>query len=187
MDFEKNFNSGRSYGTSGGSSKGGRRSFDHNSSTGGNNKYGRHNNTVGGGNFSDSRGKSDRPKTRKLPDLLTGVLKWFNPEKGFGFIARDDGKPDVFVHLTGFPESVRNSDPRKMKSTIKEGRAVSFHLEIATRYVGGEYKDRTSAVDVEFTSYNANNNDNDNDNDESEDESGYDSSDTYDSKTTIEN
>ncbi|MCW2580807.1 MAG: cold-shock DNA-binding domain protein, partial [Blastococcus sp.] len=29
--------------------------------------------------------------------MPTGKVKWFNPEKGFGFLAREDG-PDVFVH-----------------------------------------------------------------------------------------
>ena len=52
-------------------------------------------------------------------DKETGIVKWFNEEKGFGFIARQSGE-DVFVHFTAI-----NMEGRR---TLLEGQNVSFEV-----------------------------------------------------------
>ena len=49
-----------------------------------------------------------------------GVVKWFNGEKGYGFIARDNGEKDVFVHFTAI-----NSEGFR---TLREGQRVEFEV-----------------------------------------------------------
>jgi CspA family cold shock protein len=51
----------------------------------------------------------------------TGTVKWFNDEKGFGFIASDDGGRDLFVHHSSI-----NSDGYR---SLAEGSKVSFEEE----------------------------------------------------------
>jgi cold shock protein len=53
--------------------------------------------------------------------MATGVVKWFNPTKGFGFIQPDDGGPDVFVHISAVERSSLGS--------ITEGQKLSYELE----------------------------------------------------------
>ncbi|WP_328622340.1 cold-shock protein [Streptomyces sp. NBC_00354] len=55
--------------------------------------------------------------------MATGTVKWFNSEKGFGFIQQDNGGPDVFVHFsaiqgTGFKELQEND---KVEYDVTQG------------------------------------------------------------------
>jgi cold shock protein len=51
--------------------------------------------------------------------MATGTVKWFNNEKGYGFIARDSG-PDVFVHHSAIQMQGYKS--------LQEGQAVEFEI-----------------------------------------------------------
>lgn len=53
--------------------------------------------------------------------MATGIVKWFNGEKGFGFIAPDDGSDDVFVHFSAIQS--------KGFRTLEEGDKVEYDVE----------------------------------------------------------
>ena len=53
--------------------------------------------------------------------MATGTVKWFNSEKGFGFISQADGAPDVFVHHT----AIQMNGWR----TLEEGQTVEFDVQ----------------------------------------------------------
>lgn len=61
---------------------------------------------------------------------LTGTVKFFNSNKGFGFIAPDGGGSDIFVHITSLKKSVPQID------TLAEGDKVSFNTEPDPRKPG---------------------------------------------------
>jgi CspA family cold shock protein len=66
--------------------------------------------------------------------MATGVVKWFNAAKGFGFIAPDGGGPDVFVHASALQRSGLEN--------LRDGQAVSFDVENDPR------KNKPSATNI---------------------------------------
>ena len=69
--------------------------------------------------------------------MSTGTVKWFNIQKGFGFIQPDGGGKDVFVHISAVERAGMNS--------LDEGQKVSFDL-LADRRTGKSSADNLRAV-----------------------------------------
>jgi CspA family cold shock protein len=65
--------------------------------------------------------------------MTIGTVKWFNPQKGYGFIQPEDGSQDVFVHISAVERSGIGN--------LVEGQKVSFELERGDR-------GKTSAVNL---------------------------------------
>jgi CspA family cold shock protein len=57
---------------------------------------------------------------RDKPSMTTGVVKWYNPSKGYGFIQPEDGSPDVFVHISDVETAGLGS--------LKEGQRIGYEL-----------------------------------------------------------
>jgi cold shock protein len=53
--------------------------------------------------------------------MTTGTVKWFNGQKGYGFIEPEDGSKDVFVHISAVERAGMGS--------LREGQRLSFELE----------------------------------------------------------
>jgi CspA family cold shock protein len=69
--------------------------------------------------------------------MQTGTVKWFNGQKGFGFIQPDEGGNDVFVHISAVE--------RAGMQTLNEGQKVSFDL-VADRRNGKSSADSLRAA-----------------------------------------
>jgi cold shock protein len=69
--------------------------------------------------------------------VSTGIVKWFNTQKGFGFIQPDDGGKDVFVHVSALERAgIRD---------LQEGQKISFEL-VEDRRSGKTSADRLQAL-----------------------------------------
>ncbi|EFM2213029.1 RNA chaperone/antiterminator CspA [Escherichia coli] len=56
-----------------------------------------------------------------MSNKMTGLVKWFNSDKGFGFISPADGSKDAFVHFS----AIQSNNFR----TLEEGQQVEFSIE----------------------------------------------------------
>lgn len=65
------------------------------------------------------------PQRQLTGEKASGTVKFFNSMKGFGFIQRDDGQPDVFVHISAVE--------RAGMPTLNEGDWLDFELEVDRR------------------------------------------------------
>ena len=67
--------------------------------------------------------------------MATGTVKWFNPEKGFGFIQPQDGGKDVFVHITAVQAAGLQSLNENQKVTYEvvteRGKQAAANLRLA--------------------------------------------------------
>ncbi len=70
--------------------------------------------------------------------MTTGTVKWFNQQKGFGFIQPSDGGKDAFVHVSALE--------RAGISDLREGQKLRFEL-IADRNTGKMAAENLSIVD----------------------------------------
>jgi CspA family cold shock protein len=69
--------------------------------------------------------------------MSIGTVKWFNGQKGFGFIEQEGGGPDVFVHISAVERAGMN--------TLNEGQKLSFDV-VADRRTGKSSADNLRAV-----------------------------------------
>lgn len=71
------------------------------------------------------RAEPAAPQRELTGERVTGTVKFFNSMKGFGFLVRDDGQPDAFVHISAVE--------RSGLSAINEGERFEFDLEVDRR------------------------------------------------------
>jgi cold shock protein len=77
------------------------------------------------------------PKQVWRDEMATGTVKWFNGQKGFGFIQPDDGGQDVFVHISAVE--------RAGLSDLREGQKVSYEIT-ADRRTGKSSADQLKEI-----------------------------------------
>jgi CspA family cold shock protein len=67
--------------------------------------------------------------------MATGIVKWFNPTKGFGFIVPDQGGQDVFVHITAVQAAgmtgLNEGQKLSFEVSMERGKAAATNLRAA--------------------------------------------------------
>lgn len=79
----------------------------------------------GGGAAGPGGARAGGPQRQLTGEKASGTVKFFNATKGFGFITRDDGQPDAFVHISAVE--------RAGMISLNEGDRVEFELEVDRR------------------------------------------------------
>jgi len=69
--------------------------------------------------------------------MATGTVKWFNGQKGFGFIQPDDGGKDVFVHISALERAGMHN--------LNEGQKISYEI-VTDRRTGKSSADNLQAA-----------------------------------------
>jgi CspA family cold shock protein len=77
------------------------------------------------GGAAGGAGGAGGPQRQLTGERASGTVKFFNAMKGFGFIQRDDGQPDAFVHISAVE--------RAGMPTLNEGDRLEFELEVDRR------------------------------------------------------
>lgn len=67
--------------------------------------------------------------------MPTGTVKWFNTQKGYGFIQPDEGGADVFIHITALEKSGLRG--------LNEGQKISYNIQNDPK------KGKAAAVDIQ--------------------------------------
>ena len=77
------------------------------------------------GEVIEAPARPEAPRRELTGERTSGTVKFFNSMKGFGFITRDDGQPDAFVHISAVE--------RSGLSGLNEGDRIEFDLEVDRR------------------------------------------------------
>jgi len=78
-----------------------------------------------GGDRGERAPRGEAPRRELTGERATGTVKFFNSMKGFGFITRDDGQPDAFVHISAVERAGMNG--------LNQGDRLEFDLEVDRR------------------------------------------------------
>jgi CspA family cold shock protein len=105
------------------------------------------------GNIRSAPSLAEKPKERKagvFKHMPQGTVKWFDDEKGFGFISPEDGSEDVFVHHTGIVGSGFKSlsEGEKVTYEVSQGRKGPQATNVSEGSSGSEPRTTTESLRV---------------------------------------